>query len=77
VNWPQVSTKHKNPTNHRWTPDIKRQIKSSRIETTSRIAAAITAAPEGQRPRVFLSSSAVGFYGASAVRVWLVRRGGG
>ncbi|GBG00232.1 epimerase chloroplastic-like, partial [Raphidocelis subcapitata] len=49
-----------------WTPDIKRQIKTSRIDTTTKIAAAISAAPEGQRPKVFLSSSAVGYYGTSS-----------
>ncbi len=56
------------PIGTRWTPEIKQQIKSSRLETTARVAAAISAAPEGQRPRVFVSSSAVGFYGSSSVR---------
>ncbi|KAI8472834.1 MAG: hypothetical protein J3K34DRAFT_197222 [Monoraphidium minutum] len=54
------------PIGTRWTPEIKRQIKASRLDTTTKIAAAITAAPEGLRPSVFLSSSAVGYYGSSS-----------
>lgn len=53
------------PIGTRWTADIKKLIKTSRIDTTNKLAAAISEAPEGQRPRVFLSSSAVGYYGTS------------
>ena len=56
------------PIGSRWTPEIKAQIRASRLAATARVAAAISAAPEGARPRVFVSSSAIGFYGASQVR---------
>eukprot|EP00245_Coleochaete_scutata_P001927 TRINITY_DN12404_c0_g2_i1.p1 TRINITY_DN12404_c0_g2~~TRINITY_DN12404_c0_g2_i1.p1 ORF type:complete len:414 (+),score=59.72 TRINITY_DN12404_c0_g2_i1:25-1266(+) len=53
------------PISTRWTPDVMKEIKSSRVETTRKIVAAINAAPESKRPGVFVSSSAVGFYGVS------------
>lgn len=45
----------------RWTPERLARIRSSRVDTTSAIASAIVRA--GRRPRVFVSASAVGFYG--------------
>eukprot|EP00879_Flechtneria_rotunda_P024399 GHRR01025862.1.p1 GENE.GHRR01025862.1~~GHRR01025862.1.p1 ORF type:complete len:360 (+),score=101.99 GHRR01025862.1:805-1884(+) len=53
------------PIGTRWTPEIKRQIKQSRLDITNRVAAATTKAPESARPKVLVSSSAVGYYGAS------------
>eukprot|EP00775_Hariotina_reticulata_P007725 gene7725-7924_t len=53
------------PIGTRWTPEIKKQIKQSRLDITSKVAAAINKAPDAQRPKVFVSSSAVGYYGAS------------
>lgn len=47
---------------HRWTPKYKRQLISSRTVGTSLIAEAIAAAHDG--PRVLLSGSATGYYGA-------------
>jgi uncharacterized protein (TIGR01777 family) len=47
----------------RWTTARKAAILDSRIEATSALARAISAAR--QTPRVFISSSAVGFYGAT------------
>lgn len=44
-----------------WTPAKKRRIRDSRIEGTRRIAEALATAPNG--PRVFVSGSAVGYYG--------------
>ncbi|PSC67365.1 epimerase family SDR39U1 chloroplastic-like isoform X2 [Micractinium conductrix] len=49
----------------RWTPAIKAEVKRSRVNTTSQLAAAINACPEDQRPVVLVSSSAVGYYGNS------------
>lgn len=49
----------------RWSPTIKQEIKASRIRTTKRIVDAINACPEESRPKVLISSSAVGFYGSS------------
>jgi uncharacterized protein len=49
----------------RWDERIKQEIKSSRVETTRRIANAINAIPKNKRPKVLVSSSAVGYYGTS------------
>jgi NAD dependent epimerase/dehydratase family enzyme len=49
----------------RWDEHIKREIKDSRVRTTRRIAKAINSLPKNKRPKVFVSSSAVGFYGTS------------
>ncbi|KAI8475567.1 MAG: hypothetical protein J3K34DRAFT_517213 [Monoraphidium minutum] len=53
------------PIGTRWSAEIKKLIKTSRTDTTAKVAAAIAAAPEGRRPKVFVSSSAVGYYGTS------------
>jgi len=45
----------------RWTPAYKDLLRSSRIDTTRALVAALREAP--QRPRVLLSASAVGYYG--------------
>jgi uncharacterized protein (TIGR01777 family) len=45
----------------RWTADRKRRIRSSRIETTDRLARTMAALP--RRPSAFISASAVGIYG--------------
>jgi uncharacterized protein len=44
-----------------WTPSYRRELLSSRVRATSTLAAAISAA--AAPPSVFLSGSAVGFYG--------------
>ncbi len=46
----------------RWTEDVKRRIASSRLRATDLLVRAIGAARPG--PRVFLSASAIGFYGS-------------
>src|ERR1700722_3389392 len=45
----------------RWSADRKRRIRSSRVETTDRLARAMTGL--SPRPSVFVSASAVGIYG--------------
>jgi uncharacterized protein (TIGR01777 family) len=45
----------------RWTPERLELIRSSRVDTTLRLARAIASA--ARRPRVFVSASAVGLYG--------------
>lgn len=45
----------------RWTPERLERIRSSRVDTTDRLARAIAAAVP--KPRVFVSGSAVGLYG--------------
>ena len=49
----------------RWTPELKKEIKASRVRVTSALANAINALPENERPKVLISSSAVGYYGAN------------
>jgi len=46
----------------RWTPARKQAIRASRVDVTSALAAAIATAPAP--PPVFVSGSAIGFYGA-------------
>jgi len=47
----------------RWTDAKRARIRESRTIPTRRLAEAIAALPPGRRPKVFLSASAVGFYG--------------
>ncbi|KAL4430790.1 hypothetical protein ABPG75_006046 [Micractinium tetrahymenae] len=49
----------------RWTPEIKAEVKRSRVAVTTQLAQAINACPEAQRPRVLVNASAVGYYGNS------------
>ncbi len=46
---------------HRWTDDQKKQIRESRVRGTSVLAAAV--ATRERKPRVFVSASAIGYYG--------------
>lgn len=46
----------------RWTPDVKRRIRSSRVQSTERLVEALEAST--QRPRLFVCASGVGVYGA-------------
>lgn len=50
------------PVAQRWTPEAKRRIRESRIEGTRRLIAGLSTLPA--LPRVFICSSAVGFYGS-------------
>ena len=58
----------------RWTPERKREIRASRMEPTQALVSAIAAA--SRAPAVFVSASAVGFYGVQrdAHRTVAVRR---
>jgi uncharacterized protein (TIGR01777 family) len=47
----------------RWTAARKAAIRSSRVDGTRTLAKAIAARPVGERPEVFVSAAAVGFYG--------------
>ncbi|MBL1087167.1 TIGR01777 family oxidoreductase [Streptomyces actinomycinicus] len=51
----------------RWTPEYKRLIRDSRVLGTAALAEAVAALPEP--PRVFVSGSAIGFYGETGDRV--------
>jgi uncharacterized protein len=52
----------------RWTDRYKELIRSSRVDTTGTLASAIAAREPGDRPRVLLNSSAVGWYGDTGDR---------
>jgi uncharacterized protein len=52
----------------RWTAAYKRQIRSSRVDTTGTLAAVIAQLPAADRPAVFLQQSAVGWYGETGDR---------
>src|SRR5262245_1150124 len=47
---------------HRWTADYKRVLYDSRVKATELLAGTIASLEP--RPRVFLSASAIGYYGA-------------
>jgi uncharacterized protein (TIGR01777 family) len=49
------------PVAHRWTEERKRNIRESRVRATEQLARAVCAVDV--KPRVFLSGSAVGYYG--------------
>ncbi|CAG9461846.1 unnamed protein product [Pedinophyceae sp. YPF-701] len=49
----------------RWNEGVKKEIRDSRLNATRKLVDAINACPEGERPEVLVSSSAVGFYGTS------------
>ena len=47
----------------RWTPAYKQELIDSRVKPTGALAKALAFLPVTQRPRTFLSASAVGYYG--------------
>lgn len=47
----------------RWTPGRKKALQRSRVATTGSLVDACAAVPENERPAVFVSASAVGYYG--------------
>ncbi len=48
----------------RWTPSAKQSIRESRVRGTGHLVQGIAALAETERPRVLVSSSAIGYYGA-------------
>lgn len=56
------------PISTRWTSEVKADIKRSRIDVTKKIVDAIKKSAEESRPKVFISSSALGFYGTSETK---------
>jgi uncharacterized protein (TIGR01777 family) len=51
------------PLAQRWNDDSKREIRDSRVLGTRNLVAGLRSLPEGERPRVLVSQSAVGYYG--------------
>jgi uncharacterized protein (TIGR01777 family) len=50
------------PVAQRWTPEVMKRIRSSRVDRTLQLAEALAGEPA--RPGVYVSASAIGFYGA-------------
>lgn len=51
------------PVSQRWTADVRRRIRESRVGLTEHIVSAIAQLPVGQRPGCLVNASAVGIYG--------------
>ncbi|XP_022726061.1 epimerase family protein SDR39U1 homolog, chloroplastic isoform X2 [Durio zibethinus] len=58
------------PISTRWSPEIKKEIKQSRIRVTSKVVDLINNSPQGVQPTVLVSATAVGYYGTSETRVF-------
>ncbi|MFG3712170.1 TIGR01777 family oxidoreductase [Micromonospora sp. NPDC047730] len=52
----------------RWNDGYRQVIRSSRVDATTTLAITIAGLPDGDRPRVLLNSSAVGWYGNTGDR---------
>ena len=51
------------PVGQRWTGEVKRRIRNSRVAGTENLVKTIAALDAKQRPKVLLSASAIGYYG--------------
>jgi uncharacterized protein (TIGR01777 family) len=51
------------PIAQRWSDDAKQRIRDSRIKSTQQLVQALSGLPDGERPGVLVSQSAVGYYG--------------
>ncbi|XP_024991879.1 epimerase family protein SDR39U1 homolog, chloroplastic [Cynara cardunculus var. scolymus] len=58
------------PISTRWSPEIKKEIKQSRIRVTSKVVDLINNSPSDARPTVLVSATAVGYYGTSETQVF-------
>ncbi|KAM6554729.1 hypothetical protein CsatB_015491 [Cannabis sativa] len=58
------------PISTRWSSEVKKEIKTSRIGVTSKIVELINRLPDGVRPTVLVSATAVGYYGTSETQVF-------
>jgi len=52
------------PISQRWTPEVKRRIRDSRVQTTRNLVAGIRAADPQRRPHTLVAGSATGVYGS-------------
>ncbi|CAM8901587.1 unnamed protein product [Rhodiola kirilowii] len=50
------------PISTRWSSEIKKEIKQSRLRVTSKVVDLINSSPEAVRPSVLVSATAVGYY---------------
>ena len=51
------------PIAQRWSDDAKQRIRDSRIKSTQQLVQGLAGLPDGERPGVLVSQSAVGYYG--------------
>lgn len=51
------------PVDQRWTDEAKRRLRESRVDYTAKLVEAIHRLPAGDRPKMLLNGSAVGYYG--------------
>lgn len=58
------------PISTRWSPEIKKEIKESRVRITSKVVDIINNSQDEVRPTVLVSASAIGYYGASETLVF-------
>lgn len=58
------------PISTRWSPGIKREIKESRVNVTSKVVESINNSQDDFRPKVLVSATAIGYYGTSETRVF-------
>ncbi|KAH7850655.1 hypothetical protein Vadar_001029 [Vaccinium darrowii] len=58
------------PISTRWSPEIKKEIKNSRIRVTSKVVDLINDSQVDVRPTVLVSATAVGYYGSSENQVF-------
>lgn len=58
------------PISTRWSSEIKKEIKQSRVRVTSKVVDLIKRAPDETRPQVLVSATAVGYYGTSETQVF-------
>lgn len=58
------------PISTRWSPEIKKEIKTSRIRVTSKVVDLINDLQDEARPKVLVSATAVGYYGTSERQVF-------
>ncbi|KAK4491429.1 hypothetical protein RD792_002178 [Penstemon davidsonii] len=58
------------PISTRWSPEVKKEIKESRIRATSKVVDFINNSKDELRPKVLISATAVGYYGSSETRVF-------
>ncbi|XP_042416897.1 epimerase family protein SDR39U1 homolog, chloroplastic-like [Zingiber officinale] len=58
------------PISTRWSPEIKKEIKHSRINTTSKVVDLINNGSTDLRPSVLVSATAIGYYGTSETTVF-------
>lgn len=58
------------PISTRWSPEIKKDIKQSRIRVTSKVVELINNSKDDACPKVLVSATAVGYYGTSTTQVF-------